>query len=115
MVQIIKLLIQIHGATNQSAISISLNNIFKLRPGELILEPSFGNELYRFLYEPMNKYTVDKIVKTIKQMIEKWEPRIIVIDVPITAYEEDVSYGIQVIYYIPELNANGEYNFTLAR
>lgn len=63
----------------------------------------------------MNKYTVDKIVKTIKQMLEKWEPRIIVIDVPITVYEDDVSYGIQVIYYIPELNANGEYNFTLAR
>ena len=69
---------------DEQAVKSALNNIFKFRLGEEILEPMFGNDLYRYLYEPMNKYTAEKISKTIKQMIGTWEPRISIIDVPIT-------------------------------
>jgi hypothetical protein len=29
----------------------------------------FGNEIYQYLYMPMNKYTAANIVRTIRQMI----------------------------------------------
>mgnify|MGYP003571242717 CR=1 FL=1 len=69
---------------DEQAVKSALNNIFKFRLGEEILEPMFGNDLYRYLYEPMNKYTAEKISKTIRQMIGAWEPRINIIDIPIT-------------------------------
>ena len=69
---------------DEQAVKSALNNIFKFRLGEEVLEPMFGNDLYRYLYEPMNKYTAEKISKTIKQMIGTWEPRITIVDIPIT-------------------------------
>lgn len=66
------------------AVKAALNNIFKYRPGQRILQPMFGNEIYQYLYEPMNKYTASKIVRTIRQMIERWEPRVEIIDIPCT-------------------------------
>lgn len=68
---------------NESAIESALRNLFSFRLGEEILEPLFGNELHRFLYEPINKYTAEKISKTIGSMISTWEPRISIIDIPI--------------------------------
>lgn len=68
------------------AIKAALNNIFQYRPGQRILQPMFGNEIYKYLYMPMNKYTAANIVRTIRQMIEQWEPRVEIIDIPCTRY-----------------------------
>ena len=73
---------------DKRAVESALNNIFRFRMGEEILEPMFGNDLYRYLYEPMNKYTAEKISRTIKQMIGTWEPRISIIDIPIVGIED---------------------------
>lgn len=32
----------------------------------------FGNEIYQYLYEPMNKHVANKIVRTIRSMITTW-------------------------------------------
>lgn len=41
-------------------IKTSLTNLFNYRLGQEVLEPEYGNDLYRYLYEPMNKYTARK-------------------------------------------------------
>jgi predicted component of type VI protein secretion system len=51
----------------------------------------------------MNKYTADKISRTIRQMVEKWEPRIRLIDIPIKAVEDEATYYIQLQYEVPDL------------
>lgn len=88
---------------DEAAVKQSLINLFSFRPGEEILQPEFGNELYRYLYQPVINFTTDKIVRTIKQMIEKWEPRIQIIDIPIEADEDQQCYYIQLKYVIPTL------------
>ena len=41
----------------------------------------------------MNDMTANKIIKTIYQMIDRWEPRISIIDIPIIADEENNTYS----------------------
>lgn len=88
---------------DEAAIKQSLKNLFNFRPGEEILQPEFGNELYRYLYQPVISFTTDKIVRTIKQMVERWEPRIQIVDIPIEADEDEQCYYIQLRYLIPTL------------
>lgn len=69
--------------------------------------------MYRYLYEPINKYTADKISRTIRQMVEKWEPRVQLIDIPIKAVEDESTYYIQLKYEVPGLSTSETYDFVL--
>lgn len=97
---------------DEAAIKASLKNLFMFRQGEQILQPEFGNEIYRYLYQPVMSFTVDKIVRTIKQMVERWEPRIQIVDIPVEADEDNQCYYIQLKYLIPTLNK--EYSVLLS-
>ena len=88
---------------DEAAVKQSLKNLFNFRPGEEILQPQFGNQLYRYLYQPVIDFTTDKIARTIRQMIEKWEPRIQIIDIPIEADQDQQCYYIQIKYLIPTI------------
>jgi hypothetical protein len=48
-------------------------------------------------------------------MIENWEPRISIIEIPVVGVEDESAYYIKIIYTIPELNTTGEYKFTLSK
>lgn len=100
---------------DQAAIKTALTNLFMFRPGQEILEPKFGNELYMYLYEPMNAMTANKIIKTIYQMINTWEPRISITDIPIVSDEDNNTYYIKIIYSIPQLHTEDTYEFGLTR
>lgn len=100
---------------DEAAIKQSLRNLFNFRPGEEILQPEFGNELYRYLYQPVISFTTDKIVRTIKQMVERWEPRVQIIDIPIEADEEQQCYYIQLKYLIPTLQKESSIMMNLNR
>lgn len=88
---------------NDDAIKNSLRNLLNFRPGQRVLQPQYGNQLYMYLYQPMNKFTSDKIVKTVVAMIQRWQPRIVLQSTPIEANQQDNSYYIQLNYYIPML------------
>lgn len=88
---------------DNDAIKTALRNLFTFRPGEEILEPEFGNSIYMYLYEPASQFVADKITRTIKDMIYRWEPRIQIIDTPIELDPDDNSYYIQIKYYAPML------------
>lgn len=100
---------------DETAIKQSLINLFIFRPGEQILQPEFGNELYRYLYEPFMSFTTDKIVRTIKQMVERWEPRIQITDIPVEVDEEAQCYYMQLKYIIPTLQKESSILLNLNR
>lgn len=100
---------------DENAITAALNNLFLYRPGQAILEPEFGNTLYMYLYDTMNKYTGDKIVRTIRQMISRWEPRIEILDIQVTGVEDEGVYYIKILYYIPGLGIESEYSLNLSQ
>lgn len=98
---------------DKDCIKTALTNLFKFKPGQCILEPEFGNQLYRYIYEPMNKFSQQKIIKTIKSMIQDWQPRIQVQQLPILIDELNQTYFIQIIYIIPLINESDSINVSI--
>ena len=100
--------------TDINAVKTSLNNIFSFRTGESILMPEFGTgSLYEYLYSPMDKYLVQKITRTIKDMISTWEPRIRIKSIPIES--DDLSIKLTIYYDIPELNVSDSYEYVFQK
>jgi phage baseplate assembly protein W len=88
-----------------------IKNIFTWSKGSRVLKPEFGNSLYQFIYEPINSVTAKNIGREVKEMIEKWEPRVIIDEVLITPFPDENQYDISVSYHIPTLK-NKKINFT---
>lgn len=62
----------------------------------------------------MDKYTLEKLNLTIKNIIETWEPRISLLSVPIE--HDDTSVTITINYSIPALNNElDSFIFTIQR
>ena len=100
--------------TDINAVKTALNNIFAFRTGESILMPEFGTgNLYEYLYSPMDKYLIQKITRTLKDMISRWEPRIRVNSIPIEYNEDTIKFTIY--YDIPELNITDKYEYVFEK
>ena len=89
---------------NVNAIRNSLDNIFSWTPGERILNPEFGTNLRKLLYEGITDFNVEQIVAEIKHAVAQWEPRVQVaniVDVSTTEDHENNTVHLKVIYTIP--------------
>lgn len=86
------------------AIQNGINNMFLFIQGERILLPEFGNTIYKYLYEPINDSTAASIVNEIKDMFDKWEPRVEIKSVNVVPKPDQNTYLIQIIYSVPSLN-----------
>jgi len=91
------------------AIRQSIQNIFRWRKGQRILDPFFGNELNSMVYETINPMMVDNIKMAINRML-KYEPRISVISVDVLSTPETTDrneINISITYDIPQLSIRG--------
>ena len=92
---------------NVNAIRNSLDNIFSWTPGERILNPEFGTNLRKLLYEGITDFNVEQIVAEIKHAVAQWEPRVQVeniVDVSTIEDHENNNVHLKVIYIIPSLS-----------
>lgn len=113
--EIVKLFDTNTSVYDKQAIKNALRNLFEFKPGQAILEPTFGNELFRYLYEPLNNFSADKIGKTLHQMIGRWEPRIAIEDINIFPDETETVFQIVLKYSIPELKDFDSFDITLIK
>ena len=90
-------------ALNYEAIQNSINNMFLFTEGERIIQPGFGNSLYKYLYEPVNEMTGKKLGQAILSMFEKWEPRVVITNIFIDPMPDENTYYIQVEYTVPSI------------
>jgi phage baseplate assembly protein W len=89
------------------AIKNSVANCFLTSPGQKILNPTFGVDLRRFLFEPINKYTADVIQDDIIRKLSLSEPRIEVSGVLVVPKPDDNEYEIYLQINVPSLNVEG--------
>ena len=82
--------------SDYKAISNSLINIFNTTPGEKILNPRFGVNLSRYLFEPVSEEIAGVIGDVILQGIELYEPRVSVTNIDIIADAEQHEYEINI-------------------
>ena len=86
------------------AIANSINNIFRFIPGERILLPTFANEIFELLFQPVNSHTAHDLNQSIERMIGDWEPRVILKTVSVVPVHDEYRYNVSVEYTIPTLD-----------
>lgn len=96
------------------AIQNGIRNIFLFAKGERILLPEFGFNLYKYLYEPINDFTAQKLGEELLRTLEKWEPRITIQKLYIDPDEEQNQFNIEILYSIPSLDSDNILSFNSA-
>lgn len=96
---------------DEGAIKNSLVNLFNTTPGEKLLEPEFGLNLKRFLFDPLTEITAQMIGETIYNGINRWEPRVTITNVDVKRDVANFQFTISLTLLIPKLS-NTEISFT---
>lgn len=97
-------------AYDLNAIRNSILNLFNTIPGHRFLLPDYGCDLRQFLFEPISESTGYNIGRTIRENIEKWEPRVTLLNINIDAYPDRNEYVITMVLEIPFLQKNEKLN-----
>ena len=97
----------IQGSYDLQAIKNSIINAFLTSPGQKILNPEFGIDLRRYLFDPVNSSTAYKIKYDIDTKLTEQEPRIQLEQVTVDAITDAQEYYIALQINIPSLNAYG--------
>lgn len=95
----------VKSSTDLSAVQNSIYNMFLFTQGERILNPEYGNTLYKYLYEPINTITAEKLGNEIYTMFKTYEPRIDIKKIKVTPYPDDNEYQVIILYTVPLLNS----------
>jgi len=77
--------------TDFELIKRDLLNHFNVRRGEKLMRPTFGCDIWNYLFEPMTEEVKNKIIDEVKTVID-YDPRVNADSINITSYEQ----GIQV-------------------
>ena len=86
-------------------------------PGERVMRPDFGAGLRAFLFEPLSTATMMLVRQRVEQALIRWEPRIEVMEVTVTADDRELGkLLINIRYRVRSTNTfyNLVYPFYLA-
>lgn len=89
---------------NEESILNSLRNIMSTKFHSRLLNPEMNFELRSYLFEPFNEATAYFIGYNILMELPKYEPRILIKNIKVTAYYNYDTYGIDLEIYIPVIN-----------
>lgn len=92
---------------DEEAIKISISNIFLTSPGQKILNPTFGLDMRRYLFEPISEFISILIGDDIENKLPDQEPRITVEDVSVIPDFDNQEYRIFLQINVPSLNITG--------
>ena len=73
----------------------SIENLLTTRPGQKLLNPTFGLNLGAYCFEPVNRVTADRIARTVLIDVPNQEPRIEISSLHVVGYEESGTYEIE--------------------
>ena len=96
--------LDLHTSIDEGAIMNSLRNIFTTNPGEKILDPTFGLNLTKWLFEPVDEFIAQEIGEAIMEGIEKFEPRVSIKNITVNMDAERNQYDLKLVLTIPSLN-----------
>lgn len=92
---------------NVKAVQNSLHQIFTWIPGERIINPEFGSNIRKYLYEGITQQNVEMITAEIHHCVSEWEPRVIidrVVNVQNTEDTENNTVRLDIYYHIKGLD-----------
>ena len=90
--------------TGHREIEEAIRLIIGTAPGERPMRPDFGCGLDNYVFAPANAATAGRLAFEVHSSLERWEPRIDVIDVVVTPDAAPGCLLIEVQYVIRETN-----------
>ena len=63
--------------------------LLSTRPGERVMRPEYGCDLYRLVFEPNDETTAGVAIYHVRRAIERWEPRVEILDLDAGPDPED--------------------------
>lgn len=98
---------------NENAIKNAVKNCIYTKKGEKVLDPEFGMDIEKYLFDPLSEERGDSIARKILSDLSNQEPRINILKIKVNVNYDDNSYGIMIIYEIPKINKKINDEFTL--
>lgn len=86
-----------------AAIRNSIFNLFTTLPGQKILNPAFGINLMQFIFKPCDITTARQIARTIVEGINRFEPRVNLIEVEVISVPEEQQYDVNLTINVPDV------------
>ena len=91
---------------NENAISRSIRNLILTQPGDKPFEPDLGSEVYESLFESLDQITASSIQQQIENTIIKYEPRVDLRDVTVSANIPNNAFDVLINYEIIGIEAS---------
>ena len=88
------------GLKNENAIARSVRNIVFTLPGEKFFDENFGSRISASLFENIDDITANVISDEITQSIERYEPRVSLINVEAFPNFDNNSFDVLIVYDI---------------
>ena len=87
-----------------SAIKHAIVNLLLTNKGERLMNPNYGSDIRRYLFEPLDYGTANQIKGNIRDTIERFEPRISVVRLKASPNYDDNGFDITMTYSIRGTN-----------
>jgi uncharacterized protein len=71
-------------ATGDRELEESMRLVLATAPGERPMRPEFGCAVHDFVFAPADATTAGRIAYEVRASLERWEPRVEIIDVEVT-------------------------------
>ena len=91
---------------NENAISRSIRNLVLTVPGDKPFQPDLGSEVYESLFETLDQITASSVQQQIENTIIKYEPRVDLRDVTVTANIPNNAFDVLINYEIIGIEAS---------
>ena len=99
---------------NENAISRSIRNLILTEPGDKPFQPTLGSEVYESLFDQLDQITAASIQSQIEDTIIKYEPRVQLNAVDVSANIPNNAFDVQINYEIIGIEASSQQiNFAL--
>ena len=85
------------------AVISSVKNILTTAPGEKLLNPRFGLDLKKYLFEPINTTTSYFLATDIYYQLGAQEPRVTVENVTVEGSPDNLEFDVVITFSIPLL------------
>ena len=85
---------------DESAIKQAIVNLLLTNKGERLMNPRYGSDIRRFLFEPLDYGTAFQIKGNIRDTLERFEPRINVLDIKCKLNFTDNGFDVELQYSV---------------
>lgn len=101
--------------TNVDAVKMSLRNIILTNKYERLRQPDFGVGIRDYLFENFSPELINNLETSIKDQIERYEPRAKVQEVTVTPNDENLTLFVSITFYVIMSESPERLDLTLYR